>query len=211
IGERKLSDIEQGGEVRVPRKDVSEPSFGFGRGGDRERVFPGNREYTKGDRIPRGGESGGGGNRQAQTEALKRSLIEGLSLEKSQIEELDRIFAQSGAEMRALVVGGASPEERRAKFRQIREAAAKRIEAMLNDEQKRKYAEMRAAQAGGTPGELHVVGSDGQPKTVRVRVGVTDGTTSEVITRELKPGDEVIVGGGPRNAPASDAAPRLRF
>ncbi len=62
IGERKLSDIEQGGEVRVPRKDVSEPSFGFGRGGDRERVFPGNREYTKGDRIPRGGESGGGGN-----------------------------------------------------------------------------------------------------------------------------------------------------
>ncbi|MBX3684375.1 MAG: DUF444 family protein, partial [Thauera sp.] len=47
IGERKLSDIEQGGEVRVPRKDVSEPSFGFGRGGDRERVFPGNREYTK--------------------------------------------------------------------------------------------------------------------------------------------------------------------
>lgn len=62
IGERKLSDLEQGGEVRVPRKDVSEPSFGFGRGGDRERVFPGNREYTKGDRIPRGGESGGGGN-----------------------------------------------------------------------------------------------------------------------------------------------------
>lgn len=164
-----------------------------------------------GGTAPAAGGESGGGNRQAQTEALKRSLIEGLSLDKSQIEELDRIFAQSGAEMRALVVGGASPEERRTKFRQIREAAAKRIEAMLNDEQRRKYAEMRAAQAGGTPGELHVVAPDGQPKTVRVRVGVTDGTTSEVITRELKPGDEVIVGGGPRNAPASDAAPRLRF
>src|SRR6187431_321326 len=61
IGERKLSDLEQGGEVRVPRKDISEPSFGFGRGGDRERVLPGNRQYTTGDRIPRNDESGGSG------------------------------------------------------------------------------------------------------------------------------------------------------
>ena len=62
IGERKLADLEQGGEVRVPRKDVTQPSFGFGRGGDRERVFPGNREYTAGDRIPRDSDAAGGGN-----------------------------------------------------------------------------------------------------------------------------------------------------
>jgi uncharacterized sporulation protein YeaH/YhbH (DUF444 family) len=36
----------------VPKKDISEPSFGFGRGGDREFVLPGNREYVAGDRIP---------------------------------------------------------------------------------------------------------------------------------------------------------------
>lgn len=72
IGERKLSDLEQGGDVRVPRKDVSEPSFGFGRGGDRERVLPGNRDYVTGDRIPRpesgggGGQGGEGGNGNAQ-------------------------------------------------------------------------------------------------------------------------------------------------
>src|SRR4051812_48030350 len=59
IGERSLTDMERGGEVRVPRKDISEPSFGFGRGGDREFVLPGNREYAAGDRIPR--PSGGGG------------------------------------------------------------------------------------------------------------------------------------------------------
>jgi len=63
VGERRLADMEQGGEVRVPRKDISEPSFGFGRGGDREFVLPGNREYVAGDRIPRpqGGGGGGGG------------------------------------------------------------------------------------------------------------------------------------------------------
>ena len=57
VGERRLADMEQGGEVRVPRKDISEPSFGFGQGGDREFVLPGNREYIAGDRIPRPGGS----------------------------------------------------------------------------------------------------------------------------------------------------------
>ena len=45
--------MEHGGDVRVPEKDIAEPSFGFGRGGDREFVLPGNREYIAGDRIPR--------------------------------------------------------------------------------------------------------------------------------------------------------------
>ena len=63
VGERRLGDMEQGGEVHVPKKDVSEPSFGFGRGGDREFVLPGNREYVAGDRIPRpdGGTGRGSG------------------------------------------------------------------------------------------------------------------------------------------------------
>jgi uncharacterized sporulation protein YeaH/YhbH (DUF444 family) len=63
IGERKLADMERGGDVHVPRKDISEPSFGFGHGGDQEIILPGNREYVAGDRIPRpDGSSGGGGN-----------------------------------------------------------------------------------------------------------------------------------------------------
>src|SRR6187401_1681937 len=69
VGERKLSDLEQGGEVRVPRKDVSEPAFNYGRVGDREHVLPGNREYVTGDRIPRpeGGGGGGGNGAKAAT------------------------------------------------------------------------------------------------------------------------------------------------
>jgi uncharacterized sporulation protein YeaH/YhbH (DUF444 family) len=60
IGERRIADMEKGGEVRVPRKDISEPSFGFGHGGDREFVLPGNREYVAGDKIPRPDGSGSG-------------------------------------------------------------------------------------------------------------------------------------------------------
>jgi uncharacterized sporulation protein YeaH/YhbH (DUF444 family) len=66
IGERRLADMEQGGAIHVPRKDISEPSFGFGRGGDREIILPGNREYVAGDRIPRpdGGSGGRHGGQQ---------------------------------------------------------------------------------------------------------------------------------------------------
>src|SRR6185312_931819 len=61
VGERRLADMEQGGQVSVPRKDISEPSFGFGHGGDREFVLPGNREFVAGDHLPR--PQGGAGGR----------------------------------------------------------------------------------------------------------------------------------------------------
>ena len=63
VSERRIADMEQGGDVYLPRKDISEPAFGFGAGGDREIVLPGNKTFTRGDRIPRpeGGRGGGGG------------------------------------------------------------------------------------------------------------------------------------------------------
>jgi uncharacterized sporulation protein YeaH/YhbH (DUF444 family) len=64
VGERKVEEMDRGGKVHLPKKDIAEPSFGFGRGGDRDFVLPGNREYLAGDRIPRpggGGDGGGGG------------------------------------------------------------------------------------------------------------------------------------------------------
>jgi len=83
VGERRLADMEKGGEVRVPKKDISEPSFGFGRGGDREFVLPGNREYVAGDRIerPQGG-GGGGGNGSGGDGDSEDSFVFSLSREE---------------------------------------------------------------------------------------------------------------------------------
>jgi uncharacterized sporulation protein YeaH/YhbH (DUF444 family) len=83
VGERRLADMEQGGEVRVPTKDISEPSFGFGHGGDREFVLPGNREYVAGDRIarPQGG-AGGGNNGGAGDGDSEDSFVFSLSREE---------------------------------------------------------------------------------------------------------------------------------
>ena len=53
VSGRSIRDLEQGEDITLPRRDVSEPVFGHGQGGNREYVHPGNREYVKGDRIER--------------------------------------------------------------------------------------------------------------------------------------------------------------
>jgi len=65
VGDRSIRDIEQGTDITLPKRDVSEPIFSHGSGGVRETVHPGNQEYVKGDRIPRPQGGGGGGGRGA--------------------------------------------------------------------------------------------------------------------------------------------------
>ncbi len=61
VAERSIRDMERGGEVRIPVRDVEEPAFRHGEGGDREHVHAGNRKFMPGDRIER--PQGGGGGR----------------------------------------------------------------------------------------------------------------------------------------------------
>ena len=64
---RGIRDLERGEEIRIPKKDLNEPSFHHGTGGQREMVHPGNQEYVAGDHIqrPQGGGAGGSGKGQA--------------------------------------------------------------------------------------------------------------------------------------------------
>jgi uncharacterized sporulation protein YeaH/YhbH (DUF444 family) len=68
---RGIRDIAQGEDIKIPKKDISEPVFGHGQGGKREIVHPGNQDYVRGDRIQRpkgGGGKGGGGQASDQGE-----------------------------------------------------------------------------------------------------------------------------------------------
>ncbi len=62
VGDRSIHDIEEGTDITLPKRDVSEPVFGHAPGGTREMVHPGNKEYVRGDKIarPQGGGGGGG-------------------------------------------------------------------------------------------------------------------------------------------------------
>ncbi|WP_439133947.1 YeaH/YhbH family protein [Pseudomaricurvus sp.] len=62
VGQRSITDIDKGEQISIPSKDISEPIFHHGKGGRNSNVLPGNKEFVRGDRIPRppGGEGGSG-------------------------------------------------------------------------------------------------------------------------------------------------------
>lgn len=62
INKRSVTDLDKGEKVSIPAKDISEPFFHHGRGGFRERVHPGNKEFQQGDKITRPEEGSGRGN-----------------------------------------------------------------------------------------------------------------------------------------------------
>ena len=64
VAERSITDMDHGGDVRIPTKDIAEPTFHHGQGGNRDTIHPGNKEFSPGDKIrrpPNGGQGGGPG------------------------------------------------------------------------------------------------------------------------------------------------------
>ena len=61
IAGRSISDVEQGENIRIPKRDISEPNFHHGQGGIVDRIHPGNNDFVTGDRIqrPSGGQGQG--------------------------------------------------------------------------------------------------------------------------------------------------------
>lgn len=64
VGKRSITEIDQGEKITIPTKDISEPIFHKGQGGQIERVLPGNDHFIAGDRVkrPNRGNAGGSGN-----------------------------------------------------------------------------------------------------------------------------------------------------
>ncbi len=53
INQRGVTDVNSGESIIIPKRDLSEPTFHQGDGGIKDRVHPGNDQFSTGDRIPR--------------------------------------------------------------------------------------------------------------------------------------------------------------
>ncbi|EHR39842.1 MULTISPECIES: YeaH/YhbH family protein [Alishewanella] len=62
ISKRSVTDLSSGESISIPARDITEPFFHQGQGGVKQRVHPGNDQFSPGDRIPRpqGGAGGSG-------------------------------------------------------------------------------------------------------------------------------------------------------
>jgi len=168
-----------------------------------------------------GGGAGQGGGRGGFA-AQRERLVAELKLDADQQAKAEAIFA--GMREKFMAMRDMPEEERPKAAERNRAEIREKMMAILNDEQKKRYAEIIAEQAGRAPSRGRVWVAEagdkgkGQPKAVQLRLGLTDGSMTEIVGGDLKEGQEVLVGlavaagkggaGAPTGAPRG---PRLPF
>jgi HlyD family secretion protein len=172
---------------------------------------PGAATPAKGEKDAQKTESaaapGGGGQGQAMRERLTKEL--GLSAEQQ--AKLEAIQKTTAEKIAAISVD--DPAQRKKEVGRLRAQSRTEIAAILNEEQLKRYEAMAAEQRGvaTTRGTVWVAEGSQAPKSVSVRLGISDGTFTELLGGELKEGDAVIVGTGAARPETKAAAPRFGF
>jgi len=158
--------------------------------------------------IPGGGGFGGGaqanGGRNGARGAMLAQVPDQLGLDARQRQLWTSIQTDTRQKMQAaLASAGSDRTLAREATRKTVEAAFARLEPALRPDQKQKLAAVRVAMAqsrtgvaGMRSGTIYVLRDD-KPVAVPVQVGASDGTMTE-IAGVLKPGEPVILGGGPK-------------
>ena len=158
VNSRSIKEMDQGGDISIPRKDISEPIFHHGEGGVRSRVFPGNKDFIVGDEFQRPSGEGGAGSGQGKA-SNQGDGEDDFTFQIDQDEFLDFMF--DGLELPFMVKkqlkDASSFETRRAGFtnagspdkihvvRSLRAAHARRI--ALSGKDRRTLKELKAALA----------------------------------------------------------------
>src|SRR5688572_6993756 len=130
-------------------------------------------------------------------EGQRERLTKELNLTPEQQSKVEAILNETRDRIRA--VPAEDKGERRKQAERLRAESRARIAEVLTPEQRKRYEEMSPARGAGgratvTRGRVWVPGADGKPKAVNVRLGLSDGTHSELLGGELQEGSQVIVG-----------------
>ena len=146
---------------------------------------------------------------------MRERLVKGLALTPEQQQKLDLILQNVREQMAALME---MPEEGRNRERQRQRILGDmriRIREILTPDQQLKFdatAAGRGRARTGTAGRVFVVGQDGKPTAVPLTLGISDGTSTEILRGELREGQEVIVGTSAGGRPTTTPQPpRLRL
>jgi HlyD family secretion protein len=136
------------------------------------------------------------GGRGPSADAVRERLTQALNLSVEQQARLEEILRDTRDRIRSLETG--DTEERRRQSERLRSESRSRIAEMLNPEQRVRYEQMNAGRAAGgrtaSSGRVWVMDDTGKLMSVNVRLGLADGTHTEVIGGALQEGSRVIVG-----------------
>src|SRR5688572_28550571 len=139
---------------------------------------------------------------------FRARLVEELKPSESQKARLEDIFSESRQKF-ARVRDLPSDAERRRHAERIRAETNGRIAEILTSEQRPAWERLLAeagARGRAASGRVYVLEA-GEPQPVDVRLGLTDGSATELVAGNLAEGSEVIIGVTEAGRSGSQAAP----
>lgn len=153
---------------------------------------------------------GAAGRGMAALEEALRKLDAEMKLDAKQRTALDGILADARGRVVSLGGQAGDPEQRRAEAREVRRSAEEQIATLLTPEQRERFQDLKSGKGRDAAARtVWVVGTDGAARAVPVRVGITDGSFTEIVGG-IEPGQEVIVGAAPAGR-ETRRGPRLAF
>ena len=137
---------------------------------------------------------------------IRDRLVRELDLTDEQQRKLDPILRERQQKLAAVHAGGKAlaKAERRSQQQNIRDAAREKIMELLTKEQRARFEPSMVDQPAARrerSGSVWVLGPDGEPKAIIVRLGLADANATEILEGELSEGQQVIVGSTERPAP----------
>ena len=138
-----------------------------------------------------GSGSGGGGGGGPQAEFRNR-LMTDLQLTTDQLAKVDAIYAQARPQYGAL--RDLAAEDRTKARERITADTRAKIGDLLTAEQKPKYAALLAdaGSRASTRGRIYLLDADGKPVATNVRLGVTDGSSTELLVQANSPNADLL-------------------
>jgi len=148
---------------------------------------------SQGENRPEGGD---------RLQALQQRLTQTLALSRDQQERVADILQRTRQQGRLLREQDLSDAERRARRRELQLQTRTQIRGLLTDRQRQQYEDMlkqvdqqqAATTTAGRQGQVWVLQSNGTPTPVVLHLGIADDAFTEVMTDELRDGQDVITG-----------------
>lgn len=162
-----------------------------------------------------GTQDGRGPGSRDRTQALQQRLTQALSLSSEQQERLGAILQNTRQQMLRLREQEPAEEERRGRARDVQAQTRAQIRTLLTDTQRQQYEDLLKnseprrgdGSVQGRPGRVWLRNADGTPEPVALTVGISDDSSTEVLSGDLREGQEVITGLLTSAKPASAAPP----
>ena len=153
-----------------------------------------------------GTSSGGATQAQVGGQQMDQALAQLTDLTDAQRIEIEAARSEMRARMAALPQ---DPDARRQQAQAGRQRLIARLNAVLTPDQRARLAALRGNAAAGQAGTVWVQEGDAPPRAVQLRIGLSDGSVTEIISGEIAEGAAVIIGQERAGTTAASGTRRL--